>query len=365
MAIDHTRRGVSLTAETTRERVPDDSAPGSRLRRSNVALPGIVRVQADVGFVYLDVDGGQLLDPVTLARIRALAIPPAWRDVWICPDPLGHIQATGVDAAGRRQYRYHELWSEQQAHAKFEHMVAFARTLPPMRTRVVATMRAGRQLDRERVLACSVRLLDVGMFRIGSDVYEKEDGHLGLATIAKANVTIEEGHAVFDYIAKEGVERVHAVADPCCVEIVGALKRRRGGGDHLLAFREGHAWHQVHAPLINAHLKSLIGDSFSAKNFRTWNGTLLAAVSLARCERDCVSERGRRSAIRQATTDVAELLGNTPAVARGSYIDPRVFDRYQSGLTIADELRRIEGRGLADEERRAAVELAVLDLLAG
>jgi len=122
---------------------------------------------------------------------------------------------------------------------------------------------------------------------------------------------------------------------------------------------------QVHAPLINAHLKSLIGDSFSAKNFRTWNGTLLAAVALGRCEKDCGSERARRKAIRQATTDVSQVLGNTPAVARGSYIDPRVFDRFLSGWTIAGELRRIEDRGLPPEERRAAVELAVLDLLTG
>jgi DNA topoisomerase-1 len=325
----------------------------------------MARVSSGDGFAYLDVNGAPLTDPATLARIRALAIPPAWRDVWICPDPLGHLQATGVDAAGRRQYRYHELWSQQQSHAKFEHMVAFARTLPTMREGVVATMRAGRQLDRGRVLACSVRLLDVGMFRIGGEVYEKEDGHLGLATIAKANVSIEEGRAVFDYIAKEGVERVHAVADPCCVEIVGALKRRRGGGDHLLAFREAREWHQVHAPMINAHLKDLIGDSFSAKNFRTWNGTLLAAVSLARCEQDCATEQARQKAIRQATADVSEVLGNTPAVARGSYIDPRVFDRFLSGWTIAGELRRIEDRGLSQEGRRAAIELAVLDLLAG
>jgi DNA topoisomerase I len=336
-----------------------------RLHRSNAALAGFARVTDGAGFAYLDVDGASLTDPAALARIRALAIPPAWRDVWICPDPLGHLQATGVDAAGRRQYRYHDLWSQQQAHAKFEHMVAFAGTLPTMRERVLGTMRAGHDLDRARVLACSVRLLDVGMFRIGSEVYEKEDGHLGLATIAKTNVSIEPGRAVFDYIGKEGVERVHAVADPCCVEIVGALKRRRGGGDHLLAFREGRAWHQVHAPLINTHLKSLIGDSFSAKNFRTWNGTVLAAVSLARGEADCASERGRRKAIRQATTEVSHLLGNTPAVARGSYIDPRVFDRFLSGWTIAGELRRIEDRGLADEERRDAIELAVLDLLGG
>jgi DNA topoisomerase IB len=341
------------------------SARSPRLHRSNPAGAGFARVAAAGGFAYLDVDGAPLTDPAALARIRALAIPPAWRDVWICPDPLGHLQATGVDAAGRRQYRYHDLWSRQRAHAKFEHMVAFAGTLPTMREDVLATMRAGHDLDRARVLACSVRLLDVGMFRIGSEVYEKEDGHLGLATIAKANVRIENGRAIFDYIAKEGVRRVHTVADPSCVEIVGALKRRRGGGGHLLAFREGRAWHQVHAPLINAHLKSLIGDSFSAKNFRTWNGTLLAAVALARCEADCVSERGRRKAIAQATSEVSQVLGNTPAVARGSYIDPRVFDRFLSGWTIAGELRRIEDRGLPADERRAAVELAVLDLLTG
>ena len=335
-----------------------------RLHRSNPALAGFARVAAGAGFAYLDVNGAPLTDPSALARIRALSIPPAWSDVWICPDPLGHLQATGVDAAGRRQYRYHDLWTQQQTHAKFEHMVAFAHTLPTMRERVLATMRASHALNRERVLSCSVRLLDVGMFRIGSEVYEKEDGHLGLATIAKGNVSIESGRAVFDYVAKEGVRRVHAVADPCCVEIVGALKRRRGGGEHLLAFRERQAWHQVHAPLINEHLKNLIGDSFSAKNFRTWNGTLLAAVALARAAEDSASDRGRRRAIRQATTEVSDALGNTPAVARGSYIDPRVFDRFLCGWTIAGELRRIEKRGLEQEERRTAVELAVLDLLA-
>ncbi len=343
----------------------DPDPPRSpRLHRSNAALAGFGRVAAGAGFAYVDVDGTPLTDPSALARIRALAIPPAWRDVWICPDPLGHLQATGVDAAGRRQYRYHDLWSQQQAHAKFEHMIAFAHTLPTMRERVIVTMQAGQVLNRERVLSCSVRLLDVGMFRIGSEVYEKEDGHLGLATIAKANVSMEQGRAVFDYVAKEGVRRVHAVADPCCVEIVGALKRRRGGGEHLLAFRERHTWHQVHAPLINEHLKHLIGDSFSAKNFRTWNGTLLAAVAVARSTEDPASDRARRRAIRQATIEVSEALGNTPGVARGSYIDPRVFDRFLCGWTIAGELRRIDKQGLAQEERRAAIELAVLDLLA-
>ena len=151
-----------------------------------------------------------------------------------------------------------------------------------MRESLLTTMTGGHALDRARVLACSIRLLDVGLFRIGSDVYEKEDGHLGLSTLAKRNVTIATDGVVFDYVAKEGVRQVHTVHDPPSVEIVSALKRRRGGGAHLLAFREAGAWHAVHAHMINEHLKDLVGVSFSAKNFRTWNGTLLAAVSVAR-----------------------------------------------------------------------------------
>jgi DNA topoisomerase IB len=315
------------------------------------------------GFAYRDLSGSPISDPETLARIRKLAIPPAWRDVWICPDPLGHLQATGVDAAGRHQYLYHELWREQRDHLKFEHVERFARALPEMRERLVATMGGGHQLDRARVLACAVRLLDVGMFRIGSDVYEKEDGHLGLSTIAKTNVTLAGDGVVFDYVAKEGVRQVHAVHDPLCVEIVMALKRRRGGGAHLFAFREAGGWHAVHAHLINEHLKGLIGASFSAKNFRTWNGTLLAAVSLATKAPQACSGRARRRAIAEAASDVAQVLGNTPAVARSSYIDPRVFDRYRSGSTIAGELAEIDERRLDADRRTTAVERAVIALL--
>jgi DNA topoisomerase IB len=315
------------------------------------------------GFSYVAAGGVPIADEETLARIRALAIPPAWRDVWISPDPLGHLQAVGVDAAGRHQYLYHELWREHEDRLKFEHMESFARTLPQMRESLLATMAGGRTLDRARVLACSIRLLDVGMFRIGSDVYEKEDGHLGLSTLAKRNVTIATDGVVFDYVAKEGVRQVHTVHDPPCVEIVCALKRRRGGGAHLLAFRETGAWHAVHAHLINEHLKHLIGTSFSAKNFRTWNGTLLATVSVARQSGDAHTERARQRVIAQAASEVADVLGNTPAVARSSYIDPRVFERYRAGVTIAGELAEIDGR-LNDEQRRAEVERAVLGLLA-
>jgi DNA topoisomerase-1 len=359
-------RAVFL-ASNSREETPLAGRPPRRLRlrRSNPSLPGYTRIPRGAGFGYRDVDGSPLTDPDALSRIKHLAIPPAWREVWICRDPLGHLQATGLDAAGRLQYRYHDRWREQQDRKKFTLMVAFAQTLPGMRKEVIKTMRAGTQLDRARVLACAVRLLDVGLFRIGSEVYEREDGHLGLATIARANVSAADGRLIFDYIAKEGVRRLQTIEDPLCSQIVAALKRRRGGGEHLFAYREGREWHPVHSQHINDFLKRLIGEQFSAKNFRTWNGTLLAAVALAGCEQDCVSERGRRKAIRQATTEVSQVLGNTPAVARGSYIDPRVFDRFLSGWTIAGELRRIDGRSLAEEERRAAIELAVLDLLAG
>jgi DNA topoisomerase-1 len=340
--------------------IPDTRA--GHLRRSDPHAPGYTRVGEKPGFAYLDASGAPIADRQALARIRALAIPPAWRDVWISPDPLGHLQATGVDAAGRHQYLYHELWREHEDHLKFEHMERFARTLPGMRESLLATMAGGHELDRERVLACAIRLLDVGLFRIGSDVYEKEDGHLGLSTLAKSNVTIAADGVVFDYVAKEGVRQLHTVHDPPSVEIVSALKRRRGGGPHLLAFREASAWHAVHAHLINERLKRLIGASFSAKNFRTWNGTLLAAVSLAREGSDADTEQARRRVIARAASDVAQVLGNTPAVARSSYIDPRVFDRYRAGFTIASELAAIDGR-LEEEERRAEVELAVLELL--
>jgi DNA topoisomerase I len=335
-----------------------------QLHRSDPGAPGYSRVPGDGGFAYRDAGGAAIADPATLARIHALAIPPAWREVWICPDPLGHLQATGIDAAGRLQYVYHHRWREQRGHLKFQHMESFARTLPHMREQLLATMRAGHTLDRARVLACSVRLLDVGMFRIGSEVYEKEDGHLGLATIARSNVSLLGDGIVFDYVAKEGVHQVHTVRDAPCVEIVSALKRRRGGGTHLLAFREAGAWHAVHARLINEQLKTLIGESFSAKNFRTWNGTLLAAVSVARSASLATSERTSMHAIAHASAEVAEVLGNTAAVARSSYIDPRVFDRYLAGSTVAGELARIDARRLGEEETRAAVEEAVLALLA-
>jgi DNA topoisomerase IB len=301
-------------------------------------------------------------DPEDLLRVKALAIPPAWEEVWICADPLGHLQATGVDAAGRKQYLYHSRWREQQDRKKFDHMVDFARGLPRLRRQILAELR-GDDLGEQRVLACAIRLLDVGMFRIGSEEYADEDGGVGLATVQKSNVTIAEGEVVFDYLGKSGVHRVQAVQDPLTGEVVAALKRRRSGGAQLLAYRDGRRWHNVRSEQINEYLKAHMGDEVTAKDFRTWNATVLAAVSLAADGRAAKSAAARKRAINGAVRGVSEVLGNTPAVARRSYIDPRVFDRYLSGWTIGGELDRRGELERPDDRRRLRLEKAVLDLL--
>ena len=293
-------------------------------------------------------------------RLRGLAIPPAWTDVWICPDPLGHLQATGIDAAGRKQYLYHPRWREHRDRQKFRRMERFGSLLPKLRRRLAADL-GGETLSYERVLACAVRLLDVGMFRIGSEQYADDDGGIGLATVQKRHVSIGPAGAAFDYPGKGGIRRAQLIVDPQSLEVVRALKRRRSGGEQLLAYRNGGRWVGLRSEEINEYLKRQLGEEFSAKDFRTWNATVLAAVSLATEGRNPDSKATRKRAIDRAVRAVAELLGNTPAVARRSYIDPRVFDRYLSGWTIAGAIRRLER---ADDRDRARIERAVLDLLA-
>jgi DNA topoisomerase I len=213
------------------------------------------------------------------------------------------------------------------------------------------------------VLACAVRLLDVGMFRVGSEQYADEDSGIGLATITKQHVTVQDESIAFDYPAKGGIRRVQAITDPRSKDVVCALKRRRAGGPELLAYKNGGRWHNVRSPEINDYLKEYLEEDFSAKDFRTWNGTVLAAVSLATDGRDATTKTARKRAIDSAVRGVSELLGNTPAVARRAYIDPRVFDRYQSGWTIAPALERIPDLDPANDRVRARIEAAVLDLL--
>src|SRR5205823_5756786 len=198
-----------------------------RLRRSDCAGPGLTRVRRGRGFTYLDENGGRIADEDVIARIRELAIPPAWQEVWICADPLGHLQATGVDDAGRKQYLYHARWREQRDRQKFERMLRFGESLPKLRRRVKADLR-GNELTRQRVLAGAVRLLDVGMFRTGSEEYADDDGGLGLATIERAHVRVQGGAIKFDYPAKGGIRRVQLIDDALAHEFVCDLKRRRG-----------------------------------------------------------------------------------------------------------------------------------------
>ena len=334
-----------------------------RPRRSDCSGPGLRRIKRGRGFAYRDVAGKRITDPSVLERIRGLAIPPAWQEVWICPDELGHLQATGIDAAGRKQYLYHPLWREHRDRQKFRRMEQFGGGLPRLRRRIAADL--GQDgLERRQVLACAVRLLDVGMFRIGSEQYAEDDGGIGLATIRKEHVAVQRDAAIFRYPAKGGVERAQAINDPASLEVVRALRRRRAGGPQLLVYRNGRRWHPLRSEDINEYLKAHLGEEFSAKDFRTWNATVLAAVSVATTGRDAASKTARKRAIDGSVRAVAELLGNTPAVARRSYIDPRVFDRYRSGWTIAGELGRIEELNPADDRIRARIEHAVLDLLA-
>jgi DNA topoisomerase I len=298
-----------------------------------------------------------------LARIRELAIPPAWEDVWVCPDPLGHLQATGVDAAGRRQYLYHPRWREHRDRQKFERMIRFAESLPGLRRRLGRTLGGDLEPNREIVLATALRLLDIGMFRVGSEQYADEDSGIGLATVRKEHVRVHGDAMEFDYPGKGGLRRRQVVEDPVTIDVIRTLKRRRGGPDELLAYREHGRWRDVRSDDINEYLKQELADEFSAKDFRTWNATVMAAVTLAADGREATSKTARKRVINASVRAVSELLGNTPAVARRSYIDPRVFDRYLSGWTIAAALERIPELDVADDRVRTKIERAVVDLL--
>jgi DNA topoisomerase I len=334
-----------------------------RTRRVDCSGPGIRRLRRGRGFAYVDVDGQPVRDPEVLARIRGLVIPPAWRDVWICSIPNGHLQAVGTDAAGRRQYLYHQAWRTRRDQEKFDHMLEFAHVLPGLRERVAAHL-AEEGLTRERVLACATRLLDRGFFRMGSEGYAEQNQTYGLATIHKRHVRLDGDVIAFDYVTKGGQRRLQSVLDPEAREVVAALLRRRGGGPELLAFRRGRAWVDVRSEDLNAYIKEQTGGDFTAKDFRTWSATVLAAVALASSFPVARSRTARTRAVRRAVQEVAQYLGNTPAVCRASYIDPRLFDRYRSGLTVAAALEWLgEVDAPGEPAHQGAIEAAVLDLI--
>lgn len=334
-----------------------------RLRRADCSGPGITRRKRGTGFEYFGPDGEKITDPEILQRCKDLVIPPAWRDVWICQYPNGHLQAVGTDAAGRRQYLYHEAWRARRDAEKFDRMLDFARSLPDLRRVCLKELAASEEPTRDRVLAGAVRLLDHGFFRVGGAPRSAEVESFGLTTIRKDHVTIEGETIHFEYPAKGGVQRLTAIVDPEVRDLVATLRRRRSGGEELLAWKDDGSWVDVTARDVNDFIKAHTAEEFSAKDFRTWNATVLAAVAVA-VSGWAESRTARERAVVRATKEVAHYLGNTPTVARSSYIDPRVFDRYASGWTIGPVLAELGAESeFGEPSIHGPIEEAVVDLL--
>jgi DNA topoisomerase IB len=317
--------------------------------------PGLHREGAAGNFSYLDANARLVEDPVVLDRIRRLAIPPAWTMVWIAPDADAHLQATGVDSRGRKQYRYHPEWRHDRDHVKFHDMEAFAKAQPRLRRRIDLELGDERErLGHRRVLALSLRLLDIGLLRVGSDRYARDNKHYGLTTLLREQVMVSADEAVFDFVGKAGKRHRIAISDPQALEVLASLKRRRHGPGELLVFRGAHGWTRIHREDVNNFLRAESGEAFSAKEYRTWNATVIAAATLAARQ----PRASRAAAV--ASQAVAAALGNTPTVARHSYIDPRVLDKFAGGSAIS--LDRLPSDRW---EARMRVERRVLALLAG
>ncbi|SDH84042.1 DNA topoisomerase IB [Actinokineospora alba] len=332
-----------------------------RLRRSDPDGPGARRVRHGRGFRYVDHTGAPVTDPEYLDRIRALVIPPAWREVWICPHPNGHLQAVGLDDAGRKQYLYHEQWRRDRDDEKHERVLRLAARLPRIRKQVHADLVTS-GLGRDRVLAGALRILDRGVFRTGGEEYAEENDSHGVATLLREHVEVRRGEVRFCFPAKSGVERVAVIRDPDLGKLVTALRRGRADDDRLFAYRNGGERHEVRAAEVNDRFRELAGDGFTVKDMRTWTATVLAAAEFA-AQDPPKSKTATKRTEAQVMRAVSEQLGNTPAVARRSYVDPRVPELFQEGRTIEATLRKLASQDLENPEVRERLEHAVLRLL--
>ncbi|MEM7788639.1 MAG: DNA topoisomerase IB [Bacteroidota bacterium] len=329
-----------------------DTPPG--LRYVDDTRPGLSRVRRGRGFSYHRPDGERVADEVR-ARIEALAIPPAWDDVWICPAPNGHLQATGRDAKGRKQYRYHPEWEAHRSRLKYDRMVPFGEALPSIRARAEADLRK-RSLGREKVLALCVRLLDETLIRVGNEGYASHNGSYGLTTLRDKHVAFESDRVTFTYRGKSGVERELTVDDRRLARLVKAC-RDIPGYDLFQFYDEAGVRQDVESGHVNGYLQETTGEAFTAKDFRTWGGTVTVAERLAAYD---IPEPERAAAVVQAVKDAASVLGNTPAVCRRYYVHPGVLDAFEAG-DLADRVRR-RNAGNTPAELRPP-EAAVLDLL--
>jgi DNA topoisomerase-1 len=323
--------------------------------------PGISRRRAGKGWSYRNPDGALVRDEETLARIRKLAIPPAYREVWIAPDPTSHLQATGIDARGRVQYRYHPEWRRTRDEAKYEHMIDFARALPRIRARVEADL-AGRALSREKVLATIVRLMETTLMRIGNRAYAKENRSFGLTTLRNRHVTVGTRRLRLAFKGKSGILHDIDIRNPQLVRIVARLRELPGQLLFQYLDAEG-GRHSVDSADVNQYLREISGEQVTAKDFRTWAGTHLAAIAFAELER-FETKSATRKAMLRVVERVAKRLGNTPAICRKCYIHPAIFEAYLDG-GLAKQLRGAIDRTLKDPQEGLTVEeAAVMALLA-
>jgi DNA topoisomerase I len=338
---------------------PAASAEEAGLRYVSDAMPGIRRRRAGKGFTYIGTDAGRVDDADRIAWIKGLAIPPAWTDVWISPIRRGHLQATGRDARGRKQYRYHPRWREVRDEAKYGRLIEFARALPRIRRRTDRDLRR-RGLPREKVIALVVRLLEATLIRVGNDEYARENSSYGLSTMRERHVKVRGATLRFTFRGKGGKEHDIDVRDERLARIVRQVQELPG--QTLFQYHDAEGTRQaVTSDDVNAYLREITGDDFTAKDFRTWAGTVAAAMALQ--EFSAIDdEAGRKKAIVRAIETVAELLGNTPTVCRACYVHPDVLDAYLDGSFVEALAQRARGVGRGAHALRAA-EAAVLGLL--
>ena len=322
--------------------------------------PGYFRRRAGRGFFYTDEQHRRVSDRETLARIRSLAIPPAWTDVWISTDPLGHVQATGRDARERLQYRYHPRWRDVRDAAKFDKLTQFCEAVPALRRRLARDL-AARQLGRETVTAAVVALIERGHLRVGNDEYTRQNRSYGATTLERRHLRLRGARLQLSYRGKSGIAREVEIEDPLLVRVVrriAALPGRR-----LFKYRSGARVCAITSGDVNRYVRGVMGEQFSAKDFRTWAATLHAAVLLAAVEPPTSQAAGKRT-VGAAIKDVAARLGHTPTVCRKSYIDPRVVQAYTAGLLPEHFPPPLRGDAALSAERgRRAAERALLCVL--
>ncbi|HEX8984893.1 MAG TPA: DNA topoisomerase IB [Bryobacteraceae bacterium] len=307
---------------------PLESAKAAGLRYVADSMPGIRRKRAGKGFTYVTPEGKPLRDQATLERIRSLVIPPAWKDVWICPLAHGHLQATGRDARGRKQHRYHPLYRAVRDQVKYSRMAAFARALPAIRERVREDLKLP-GVPREKVLAAVVRLLEVTLIRVGNDEYARENDSFGLTTMRDEHAGISGDKIRFHFRGKSGKEHAIELSDPRLARIVKRCQDLPG--EELFQYLDGDGEvHDITSADVNDYLREISGQDFTAKDFRTWNGTVLAAIALGECGVDA-SQMQLKKNIVATIKQVAERLGNRPATCRKYYVHPAVLDSYTAG----------------------------------